>query len=84
MLPGEKPRCYSVYIDDRDAVWLTDFAANAIVRFDPDGKNVVVADRVDGKKLNTPNDLAVDRKGRIWFTDPLFGIAVTVTTVPVV
>ena len=21
-------------------------------------------------KLNTPNDLAVDRKGRIWFTNP--------------
>ncbi len=43
----------------------------AIVRFDPDGKNVVVADRVDGKKLNTPNDLAIDRKGRIWFTNPI-------------
>ena len=43
----------------------------AIVRFDPDGKNVVVADRVDGKRLNTPNDLAVDRKGRIWFTNPI-------------
>jgi virginiamycin B lyase len=24
-----------VYVDDRDAVWLTDFGANAIVRFDP-------------------------------------------------
>ena len=34
-LPGERPRCYSVYVDDRDAVWLTDFAANAVVRFDP-------------------------------------------------
>jgi virginiamycin B lyase len=34
-LPGEKPRCYSVYVDDRDVAWLTDFAANAIVRFDP-------------------------------------------------
>jgi virginiamycin B lyase len=34
-LPGDRPRCYSVYVDDRDAVWLTDFAANAIVRFDP-------------------------------------------------
>ena len=41
-----------------------------IMRFDPDGKNVVVADQVDGKKLNTPNDLAIDRKGRIWFTNP--------------
>ncbi|MGZ5171274.1 MAG: SMP-30/gluconolactonase/LRE family protein, partial [Burkholderiales bacterium] len=31
----------------------------------------VVADRIDGKKLNTPNDLALDRKGRIWFTNPI-------------
>ena len=44
--------------------------ARAIVRFDPDGKMVTIAERVDGKKLNTPNDLAIDRKGRIWFTNP--------------
>lgn len=42
----------------------------SIVRFDPDGRNVTIADRVEGKKLNTPNDLAIDRKGRIWFTNP--------------
>lgn len=42
----------------------------SIVRFDPDGKNVTIADRLDGKPLNTPNDLAIDRKGRIWFTNP--------------
>ena len=41
------------------------------MRFDPDGKNVVIADRLDGKKLSTPNDLAIDRKGRIWFTNPV-------------
>ena len=43
----------------------------SVVRFDPDGKNTVIADRVDGRKLNTPNDLAIDRKGRIWFTNPV-------------
>ena len=43
----------------------------SIVRFDPDGRNITIADRIDGKKLNTPNDLAVDRKGRIWFTNPI-------------
>ncbi len=42
----------------------------ALLRFDPDGKNTVLVDRVEGKKLNTPNDLAIDRKGRIWFTNP--------------
>jgi len=34
-LPGDNPRTYSVYVDERDQVWLTDFAANAIVLFDP-------------------------------------------------
>ena len=41
----------------------------AIVRFDDDAI-VPVADRVEGQKLNTPNDLAIDRSGRIWFTNP--------------
>ncbi len=43
----------------------------AILRLDPDGKNVVIADRIDGKRLSTPNDLAIDRRGRIWFTNPV-------------
>ena len=34
-LPGEKPRAYAIYVDEHDIVWLTDFTANAIVRFDP-------------------------------------------------
>ncbi|MCW8084410.1 Vgb family protein [Sabulicella glaciei] len=34
-LPGERPRAYSVWVDPSDKVWLTDFPANAIVRFDP-------------------------------------------------
>lgn len=43
----------------------------SIVRFDADGKNTVIADKLDGKKLSTPNDLAVDYQGRIWFTNPV-------------
>jgi len=34
-LPGAGPRTYAVYVDEKDKVWLTDFGANAIVRFDP-------------------------------------------------
>jgi virginiamycin B lyase len=34
-LPGDRPRTYSVYVDETDAVWLTDFGADAVVRFDP-------------------------------------------------
>jgi virginiamycin B lyase len=33
-LPGENPAPYAVFVDETDAVWLSDFGANAIVRFD--------------------------------------------------
>ncbi len=36
------------------------------------GRSEIVADRYRGKRLNSPNDLAVDRKGRIYFTDPRY------------
>jgi len=32
---GKRPGIYAVYVDERDQVWLTDFGANAVVRFDP-------------------------------------------------
>jgi gluconolactonase len=44
-----------------------------IVRYEPDGGVTVIADRFEGKRLNSPNDLAIDRRGRIWFTDPRYG-----------
>ena len=44
--------------------------ARTIVRLDPDGTTATIADRLDGARLGTPNDLAVDRRGRVWFTNP--------------
>jgi gluconolactonase len=41
-----------------------------IVRFNSGGSTSVLADRLDGHFHNHPNDLAIDRQGRIWFTDP--------------
>ena len=42
----------------------------AIVRFNADGSTATIADRLDGLRISTPNDLAVDRQGRVWFTNP--------------
>ena len=33
--PASTPMPYAVYVDDKDVVWLSDFGANALVRFDP-------------------------------------------------
>jgi virginiamycin B lyase len=35
-LPGTNPRPYAIYVDDQDDIWLSDFSANALVRFDPE------------------------------------------------
>jgi virginiamycin B lyase len=34
-VPGANPMIYAVYVDGRNKVWLSDFGANALVRFDP-------------------------------------------------
>jgi gluconolactonase len=45
-----------------------------VTRTEPDGAVTVVADRFEGKPLNSPNDVVVRSDGSIWFTDPPFGI----------
>jgi gluconolactonase len=39
---------------------------------DKDGTIVVLTDRWKGKRFNSPNDLTIDRKGRVYFTDPRY------------
>jgi gluconolactonase len=40
----------------------------------PAAKYVTLADRYDGKQLNSPNDAIVDSRGAIYFTDPPYGL----------
>ena len=42
----------------------------SIVRFEPDGTTTVIIDQLEGQRINTPNDLALDAQGRVWFTNP--------------
>jgi len=42
----------------------------AIIAVTPDGKYSVLADRYEGKKLNSPNDVVLGPDGAIYFTDP--------------
>ena len=46
--------------------------ARRVVRYESDGAVTVLADGFDGQRLNIPNDLAIDLKGRVWFTDPYY------------
>ena len=43
-----------------------------VARIERDGRRTVLADRYQGQRLNSPNDLTIDGKGRIYFTDPRY------------
>src|SRR5579885_276806 len=45
-----------------------------VVRYEPSGTVTVIADKFQGKRLNSPNDIVVHPDGSIWFTDPRYGI----------
>ena len=44
-----------------------------VVRYEHDGSITIIADAYQGKRLNSPNDVAVHKDGSIWFTDPPYG-----------
>ena len=44
-----------------------------VTRLSRDGKLSVLTDRYEGKRYNTPNDITVDSKGRVYFSDPRYG-----------
>lgn len=50
-----------------------DYGGRGVARWNvATGERTVVVDRYHGKRFNAPNDLCVDRQGRIYFTDPRY------------
>ncbi|MCH7989912.1 MAG: SMP-30/gluconolactonase/LRE family protein [Planctomycetes bacterium] len=51
----------------------SNFGGRAVVRWNTKTqKRTVLVDRINGKRFNAPNDLCLDSKGRIYFTDPRY------------
>jgi gluconolactonase len=60
---------------DRQGRLLTcEHDARRVTRTEYDGTITVIADRFEGKPLNSPNDIVCKSDNSIWFTDPPFGI----------
>ena len=61
-LPGNEPRAYAVYVDDKDMVWLTDFGRSGIWRFAP------ATGRFTRVPLRTGADVRqlLGRPGEVW------------------
>ncbi len=60
---------------DREGRLVTcEHLARRVTRTEHDGSITVIADRFEGKRFNSPNDVVVKSDGTIWFTDPSYGI----------
>jgi gluconolactonase len=60
---------------DREGRLITcEHSGRRVSRTELDGTITIIADSYNGKKLNSPNDVAVAADGSIWFTDPAYGI----------
>src|SRR5204862_4180437 len=56
---------------DREARLITcEHSGRRVTRTELDGSITIIADKYNGKKLNSPNDAVVAADGSIWFTDP--------------
>lgn len=47
-------------------------AARRLTRTEPDGQIVVLAERFEGRRINSPNDVVVSSRGAIYFSDPFW------------
>lgn len=71
-----EPGLNGLALDARGWLIAADSGSRAIVRIDlATRQRETLADRFDGKRFNSPNDLCVARSGAIYFTDPTYGLA---------
>ena len=71
---GREPGSNGLVFDRIGRLVLNQHGNRRIARLGSDGKMEVVADRFEGKRLNSPNDLVYKSNGDLYFTDPPFGL----------
>ena len=73
----ETGRANGLRIDLDGSLLICEMANRRLTAIDPEGRLTVLADRYEGERFNGPNDLWVDPKGGIYFSDPQYGASDT-------
>jgi gluconolactonase len=69
-----QPGSNGLTLDPEGRLTICQHGNRRVVRIEADGKETVLADRYQGKRLNSPNDLVYRSDGTLYFTDPPFGL----------
>ena len=71
---GREPGSNGLTFDPEGRLVICEHGDRRIARLEADGKRTVLADRYEGKRLNSPNDVLFGPNGDLYFTDPPFGL----------
>jgi gluconolactonase len=69
-----QPGSNGLTLDREGRLTINEHGNRRVTRLEPDGRLTVLADRYEGKRLNSPNDLVYHSDGSLYFTDPPFGL----------
>ena len=69
-----QPGSNGLAVDAQGRLTINQHGNRRVVRLERDGELTVLADRYEGKRLNSPNDLVYRSDGTLFFTDPPFGL----------
>jgi gluconolactonase len=69
-----QPGSNGLAIDRDGRLTINEHGNRRVTRLEKNGAITVLADRFDGRRLNSPNDLAYRSDGSLYFTDPPFGL----------
>jgi gluconolactonase len=69
-----QPGSNGLALDPQGRLTIDQHGNRRVVRLEADGRETVVADRFEGRRLNSPNDLVYRSDGALAFTDPPFGL----------
>lgn len=69
-----QPGSNGLALDAEGRLLIAEHGNRRVTRLEPNGVLTVLADRFEGRRLNSPNDLATRADGTLWFSDPPFGL----------
>lgn len=69
-----QPGSNGLTLDSKGRLTINQHGNRRVIRVEPRGNITVLADRYDGKRLNSPNDLVYRSDGALYVTDPPFGL----------
>jgi gluconolactonase len=70
----KQPGSNGLAVDRRGRLTINEHGNRRVTRLEVDGQTTVLADRFEGRRLNSPNDLVYRSDGAVFFTDPPFGL----------